>query len=93
MALPPNATFPVTTSRPYRSIVSIVDVFPNTPPGTIFQGSGVLVAPDEVLTAAHLVWDSQLGVASMIVVSPGETPNGPPFGAISVLDVNYYPIE
>jgi V8-like Glu-specific endopeptidase len=93
MALPPNATFPVTTSPPYSSIVSIVDIFPNTPPGQFSHGSGVLVAPDEVLTAAHVVWNSQLGAASMIVVSPGETPNGSPFGAISALDVNYYPID
>lgn len=38
---------------------------------TTEQGSGVLIAPDEVLTAAHLLYDSTGQLARTIVVSPG----------------------
>ena len=46
---------------------------------TTEQGSGVLVAPDEVLTAAHLVYDAAGGIAPGIAVSGSIA--GRPFGA------------
>jgi V8-like Glu-specific endopeptidase len=49
------------------STVVIVDTVID---GVEHRGSGVLIAPDEVLTAAHVVWDSDHGAASSAVVMP-----------------------
>ncbi len=42
---------------PYDTIVRITD----TIGGQMWQGSGVLIAPDEVLTASHVVYIQGVG--------------------------------
>ena len=54
-------------SYPYSSIVRIVAGIG----GSYFQGSGVLIAPDEVLTASHLLYTQGVGTATSVVVSLG----------------------
>jgi V8-like Glu-specific endopeptidase len=54
------------TRYPYGTVVYITD----TIGGLSFQASGVLISPDEVLTASHVLYSSSGGVASNICVSP-----------------------
>lgn len=56
-----------TSSYPYDAVVSIFDVIG----GQWWQGSGVLISPDEVLTASHVVYHAGVGTASKIQVFPG----------------------
>src|SRR4051794_17397094 len=51
-------------SFPFSSMALIVD----TIGGFGHHGSGILIAPDEVLTAAHVVWDAGIGEASTVLV-------------------------
>ncbi len=78
-----------TASFPYGSIVRITD----TINGRNFQGSGVLIAPDEVLTAAHMVWRTGIGVATDIEVTPGYSQGLAPFGRIQGAVTHYNPIN
>ena len=49
--------------------------------GQGYRGSGVLISPDEVLTASHLVNLTTLGQGSNFMVYPGYQPgDNPPFG-------------
>jgi V8-like Glu-specific endopeptidase len=66
-----------TSSFPYNTIVYITD----TIGGVSWQGSGVLIAPNEVLTASHLVYNSALGAATNIVVTPGYQSGSKPYGS------------
>src|SRR5271166_660296 len=74
------------TTVPY--VVYITD----TLDGETWQASGVLVAPDEVLTAAHVVYSSTYGPASNIEVTPGYDAGTAPFGTATATDVNYMQI-
>ena len=58
---------------------------------TTEQGSGVLIAPDEVLTAAHLLYDSTGQLARVTVVSPGYD-HGAVHGAVAVDAVHAMPL-
>lgn len=78
---------PDSTQYPYSPIVFITDTIGDAG----YQASGVLVAPDEVLTASHVVYEQDLGTASNIVVTPGY--NGiAPFGSASGTDIHYFPV-
>ena len=62
------------SSNPTDSVVYITSLLTPataTTPAVYEQGSGVLIAPDEVLTAAHLVYDSSGNMLTDTVVSPG----------------------
>ncbi len=80
-----------TTSYPYDTVVFITD----TIGGEGFQGSGVLISPDEVLTASHVVYNSTLGAASAssITVAPGYNAGSKPFGTATGTIVHYLPIQ
>jgi Ca2+-binding RTX toxin-like protein len=60
-----NTTF--TTTYPYSSIVYITDFIG----GIEYQASGVMISPDEVLTASHVVYSAGVGTATDITVQPG----------------------
>jgi len=82
-----------TTDYPYRSIVRITDQIGNAS----WEGSGVLISPDEVLTASHVVYTQGIGTATNIRVTPGETlfTNGSldaPFGTFSGSSFHYFQI-
>lgn len=75
-----------TTRYPYDTIVTI------TADGK--QGSGVLISPDEVLTAAHVVWSSDTRrAASSIAVTPGYNAGYAPFGTGYGSYVHYFQIN
>ena len=80
-----------TTSYPFDTVVFITD----TIGGEGFQGSGVLISPDEVLTASHVVYSSTLGAApaSSITVAPGYNAGSKPFGTATGTIVHYMPIQ
>lgn len=78
-----------TTSYPYDTIAYITD----TIAGQGWQGSGVLVSPDEVLTATHVVYSSTGGVASNITVTPGYNAGLAPFGSATATEIHYFAIQ
>ncbi len=79
-----------TTSYPYDTVVFITD----TIGGDELQGSGVLISPDEVLTASHVVYSSTLGAAaSSIIVTPGYDAGSRPFGTATGTIVHSMPIQ
>ena len=77
------------TTYPYSSVVRVSD----TIGGKGWLGSGVLISPDEVLTAAHVVWTSGVGVATDVQVQPGYTNGTSPFGSLSGNVTHYFPID
>lgn len=78
-----------TTTFPYRSIVQIVDKIGSS----YWQGSGVLISPDEVLTASHMVWTTGIGTATNIQVTPGYDAGTAPFGSAIGTVTHYNPIN
>ena len=74
---------------PYSAIVRIS----YTRGGQAFQASGVMVSPDEVLTATHVVYNSATGLSNDIVVSSGYGGGAAPFGSATAASVHYNPIQ
>jgi V8-like Glu-specific endopeptidase len=66
---------------PYDTVVEITDTIGQDE----FQGSGVLIGPNMVLTAAHVVWSTDGGSASNIEVTPGADDGTAPFGSSAVV--------
>ncbi len=64
------------SAYPYSAVVYITDRIGDED----LQGSGVLISPDEVLTASHVVYQAGLGVATDIEVAPGYSNGTMPFG-------------
>lgn len=77
------------TSYPYRTIVYITDNIG----GTSLQGSGVMLSPDEVLTASHVVYTAGVGAATNIIVTPAYNAGSSPFGSSSVQYYHYFLIN
>jgi V8-like Glu-specific endopeptidase len=76
-------------SYPYDTVVYITD----TIGGTAWQGSGVLISPDEVLTASHVVYSSTYGTASNITVTPAYNAGSQPFGSATETYIHYFQIQ
>jgi V8-like Glu-specific endopeptidase len=74
---------------PYSSVVQVHAALPD---GS-YSASGVLIAPDEVLTCAHIVWEQGLGAASQVSVTPALNGADAPYGRIGVADYHYFPID
>ncbi len=62
---------PAPEGAPFDAVVGLLAVFAD---GSVRQFSGALVAPDEVLTAAHGVWAQGLGAAIAVVALPEGVP-------------------
>jgi V8-like Glu-specific endopeptidase len=75
-------------NAPLNGVVYITD----TIGGEAFQASGLLIAPNLVLTAAHVVYGAGVGTATNIVVSPGYDQGAAPFGSAYALSYDYNPI-
>ncbi len=73
------------TSFPYDTVVYITDFIG----GIEYQGSGVLIAPNIVLTAAHVVWQQGVGSATGIEVSPGYNNGTAPYGTVAGVYILY----
>lgn len=78
-----------TTTYPYNTIVYVTADFP----GLTLQGSGVLISPDEVLTASHVVYWKDAGAASSVTVSPGYSAGSTPYGSQTAASFHYNPID
>ncbi len=78
-----------TTQYPYDTVVFVSVVIG----GQAFRGSGVLIGNDEVLTASHVVYDSNYGVASNIVVTPAYNDGYAPYGSATGTVVHYNTIS
>jgi Ca2+-binding RTX toxin-like protein len=76
------------SSAPLNGIVYITD----TIGADRYQASGVLIAPDLVLTAAHVVWQEGVGSATNITVSAGYNLGAAPFGQAYGLSYDYNPV-
>ncbi len=72
---------------PYSAVVFLEVTYPS---GSVFVGSGVMVGPNDVLTAAHLVYSDIEGVATRVMVSAGYDNGFAPFGTIEAAEWNYY---
>lgn len=77
------------SSYPYDTVVYITDKIGNDS----YQASGVLISPDEVLTASHVVYSSQNGTASDISVTPAFDMGAAPFGSASGVSFHYINIQ
>src|SRR4051812_44819220 len=71
---------------------SAVGLVAETIGGVAGHGSGVFIAPDEFLTAAHVVWTQGIGAASSVFVVPALNGSDTPFGNVTVTDFHYIPI-
>jgi len=78
-----------TTTYPYDTVVYITD----TIGGEDFQASGVLISPDEVLTASHVVYSTTGGTAYNITVVPGYDSGSDPFGSAIGTYIHYFQID
>jgi Ca2+-binding RTX toxin-like protein len=75
---------------PWRAVVYIESTFPG---GSIFTGSGVMVGANDVLTAAHVVYDPVLGAATSVKVTPAYDPSPleKPYGSVFASYIHYFP--
>lgn len=72
-------------SLPYDDVVQITSVIG----GQTYVGSGVLIAPGEVLTASHLVYSQGVGTATSVTVTPGGNAG---LGSYSAAAIHYNPV-
>jgi V8-like Glu-specific endopeptidase len=77
------------SSYPYDTVVYITDTIGDQS----FQASGVLISPDEVLTASHVVYNSDLGVALDITVAPAYNAGAEPFGTATGTYIHYFQVQ
>lgn len=76
---------PNTADYPYGTIALVQD----TIGGQTFQASGVLISPDELLTASHVVYTQGVGTATSIYVAPGYNSGSEPYGVIEGTSFHY----
>jgi V8-like Glu-specific endopeptidase len=77
------------SAYPYDTVVRITDTIGSQS----WQGSGVLISPDEVLTASHVVYIQGVGTANEIVVTPGYNDGSSPYGSADGTYIHYFPIN
>ena len=76
---------------PYSAVCEVVATFKD---GASFQGSGVFVSANDVLTASHMLWQTDHGgAATSVTVYAGRDGASLPFGAHSAAQWNYYQIN
>lgn len=87
---PTPAAAPDPKSSPYNAVVRITE----TIDGNGWQGSGVLISPDEVLTAGHMSYKSGNGghVAENISIVPDYQQGVEPFGDYVGTVAHYIPV-
>ena len=76
-------------SYPFDTVVRITD----TIGAQSWQGSGVLISPDEVLTASHVVYSQGVGSATNISVAPAYDSGVRPYGSASGAAIHYFQIN
>jgi V8-like Glu-specific endopeptidase len=82
---------PLNDTYPFSAVVSVTATFAD---GSTSGGSGVMVGPNDVLTAAHVLYDDIRGAAVSVTVSPGYQASalgdGAPFGTYEAAEWQYY---
>lgn len=63
---------------PFRAVTKLFVTFPG---GATGEGTGVFIYSNVVFTAAHVVYDKQLGMAKTVEIIPGYNGGNRPFGA------------
>jgi len=86
----PSSVINNTTEYPYRAAVSIYVRWSN---GTTSRGSGTMIGRNDVLTAAHVVYNPSRGSAVHISVIPGQNGANAPYGISDAGTWNYYQIS
>lgn len=76
------------TTYPFSTLVYVTVTFE----GSSLRGSGVLISPDEVLTASHVVYKEGVGPALSTTVSPGYDSGPGPSGSVAGASVSYNPV-
>lgn len=75
-----------TDAPPLSAFAQIVSLFPD---GTVTQGSGVLVGPDDLLTAAHVIYrEEHGGWATQAQVTPGRYLDERPYGVFEATSIS-----
>ena len=77
------------SSYPYDTVVHITDQVGKYK----LQGSGVLISPDEVLTASHVLYQEGIGTATNIVVTPAYDAGAAPYGSATGAYFHYNPVD
>ena len=80
---------PDAAAFPLSAVVRITDQIG----GATWQGAGVPIAPDEILTASHVVHQTDLGTATNISVAPGSDGGAEPFRHVAGPVTHFTPIE
>jgi glutamyl endopeptidase len=74
------------STTPYSAFLQVAAQFSD---GTVLQSSGVMVGPNDVLTAANAIYSqAHGGWASTIQVTPGRYGNLKPFGVHSASQIS-----
>jgi len=77
-------------SYPHSAVVFVVSTYSDGSKGT---GTGVVVGDNDVLTAAHVVYDSTKGAATSVTVYPGYDEGQSRLGSTEVERINYNAID
>jgi V8-like Glu-specific endopeptidase len=83
-------TVPAATAFPWSSVVQVVTYFAD---GYAAAGSGVVVGPNDVLTAAHVISDPNHGAPVAMQVAPGVVDGRAPLGVFDVAKVDFFPVD
>lgn len=75
---------------PYSAVAYIEATFQD---GTRVSGSGTLVGRNDVLTAAHVLYDPILGAATDVEVEFGRDGGARPYGTFQAAGLNYYELD
>lgn len=79
------------SAAPYNAVVQVVVTYAD---GTELTGSGVVVGNNDVLTAAHLVVNQNLGDPVAVTVIPGRNGMGTaPFGSFTAKTINRFDVD
>src|SRR3954454_3045480 len=82
----PTATYP-TNVYPYDCVCYITITFPGV--GS-FRGSGVIIGPHTILTAAHVLWDQDsLQGATNVQIYPGDSSGSSGVSITGPYDIHY----
>src|SRR5262249_59384821 len=73
---------------PYTAVCEVVATFKD---GASLQGSGVFVSANDVLTASHMLWQTDHGgAATSVTVYAGRDGASFPFGGHKSAGIHYY---
>lgn len=75
---------------PYSAVAYIEATFSD---GSRASGTGTLVGRNDVLTSAHVIYDSVLGIADSVSVALGRDGASQPYGTLDAAAFNYFELN